>query len=174
MYEAINDVLLRRNADLEAAEAHGMATGMLSVTIQADAENWLRELLSADENLSADQISLLHNLFEQTRQALLNETGEFHFDLLLPEDDAPLNEQAEALRYWCQGFIFGVGYTHSKREWNEDPGEIMRDLIELTKLDSDIQDEADAFALMEIREYVRAAVFTLSDYFMETETGKIH
>ncbi|MGZ4959401.1 MAG: UPF0149 family protein [Methylomonas sp.] len=167
MYQAINAILERQDSDVGAAEAHGIAVGMLSVEAQTDAADWLQELMNDSVSILDADRSLLLGLFEQTRQLLDAETDEFAFDLFLPDDDQPLYEQVEALRSWCQGFLFGVGYAQSTGEWPDDTGEVMRDIIELTKMDNDAEGEDDANALMEIREYLRAAVFTVRDYFLE-------
>jgi uncharacterized protein YgfB (UPF0149 family) len=174
MYQAVNAILEQQDADIGAAEAHGIAVGMLSVEARADAGNWLQELLADSHAIVDEDKTLLLELFEQTRQLLNAETGEFVFDLFLPDDDEPLYEQAEALRSWCQGFLFGVGYSQSAGNWSGETGEVMRDMIEFTKIDSDVEGEEDANALMEIREYLRAAVFTVRDYFFEAGHGQSH
>ena len=174
MYQAVNEILDQMDAGIGAAEAHGIAVGMLSVEARADAGNWLRELVNDGNNILEEDEVLLLELFEQSRQVLNDGADEFDFDLFLPDDDESLSEQAEALRCWCQGFLFGVGYVQSVGEWSGEVGEIMRDMIELTKIDSDLEDEDDENALMEIREYVRAAVFTVRDYFLEIGHGQRH
>jgi len=173
MYQTINEVLERQNSDLVAAEAHGLAVGMLSKSSSADAAKWLWELVGNRPIAPADE-TLLLNLFAQTRQILHDESDEFAFDLFLPDDDEPLSEQAEAIRYWCLGFLFGVGSSHAGSNWPGEAGELIRDIIELTKIDSHVEDEEDANALVEIHEYLRAAVFTIRDYFLETEHRKHH
>lgn len=166
MYQAINAILEQQDSDVGAAEAHGIAVGMLSVEAQSDAVQWLQELIDDSASIVDADKTLLLSLFEQTRQLLDAETDEFAFDLFLPDDDQPLYEQVEALRSWCQGFLFGVGYARATGDWPGDTGEVMRDIIELTKMDNDVQGEDDANALMEIREYLRAAVFTIRDHFV--------
>ncbi|WP_347986400.1 UPF0149 family protein [Methylomonas sp. AM2-LC] len=173
IYQEISEILLQQDADIEAAEAHGIAVGMLSVEARADVGNWLQEILPNDV-FSADSETALVELFEATRQALIADLEAFEFELLLPDDDEPLFEQVEALRLWCQGFLFGIGYTQSTVDWPGEVGEVMRDIIELTKIDSAVEDEEDANALMEVCEYCRAAVFTIRDYFLETATNESH
>lgn len=168
MYQSVNTILERQDADLGAAEAHGIAVGMLTVEPKVDVGDWLREVISDSSIILDEDRHLLLELFEQTRQLLDTETDEFAFDLFLPDDAEPLYEQVEALRYWCQGFLFGVGYARSTGDWVGDTGEVMRDIIELTKMDNDAEGEDDANALMEIREYLRASVFIVRDYFLET------
>ncbi len=165
MYQAINAVLERTDSDISAAEAHGIAVGMLTVEAQTEADNWLQELVNDSVSILDADRTLLLSLFEQTRHLLHPDTDEFAFDLFLPDDDQPLYEQVEALRSWCQGFLFGVGYARSSGDWPGDTGEVMHDIIELTKMDNEAEGEDDANALMEIREYLRAAVFIVRDYF---------
>lgn len=169
MYQAVNAILAQQDADIDAAEAHGIAVGMLSVEALADADSWLQELIADSQVIVDADKTLLLGLFEQTRQLLDNEADEFAFDLFLPDDEEPLYEQVEALRSWCQGFLFGVGYAKSAGDWPGETGEVMRDIIELTKIDNDVEGEDDANALMEIREYLRAAVFIVRDHFLATE-----
>jgi len=78
------------------------------------------------------------------------------------------------LRCWCQGFFFFVGYAQTGADWPGDTAEVMRDMIELTKIDTDVGDEDDENALVELREYVRAAVFTVRDQFAELGPSQTH
>ena len=174
-YQIITEVLTNLDAGLEAAEAHGLAVGMLTVAIQADADNWLNVLLNDNTAIPEQAETALLDLFEKTRKELDDGMDEFAFDLLLPEDDAALYEQIEALRCWCEGFLYGVGYTQSSSNWGGELAEIMLDIVELTKIDSDIdENEEDANALMELHEYLRTAVLTVKDNFLETRQDQIH
>jgi uncharacterized protein YgfB (UPF0149 family) len=85
---------------------------------------------------------------------------------LLPDDDAPLAEQVQALALWCQGFLSGVGTTapNAARQNVEDGSltEILRDFAEISRAglseeEAAGQGQAD-FALAEIHEYVRVSV----------------
>lgn len=166
-YQTINAIFTRHAADLDVAEAHGMASGLLCVDIRAKADDWLRELFPEDISLTEEENNLLLALFEQTRELLNAQDEQFAFDLLLPDDDAELPEQVEALRHWCQGFLFGVGYAKSTSVWPGDCGEIMRDIVEFTKVDAEVEGEEDENAFMEIHEYLRSAVLLIRDQLME-------
>ncbi|WP_031433918.1 UPF0149 family protein [Methylomarinum vadi] len=166
-YQTINAIFTGHAADLDVAEAHGMASGLLCVDIRAKADDWLRELFPEDVSLTEEENSLLLALFEQTRELLNAQDEQFAFDLLLPDDDAELSEQVEALRHWCQGFLFGVGYAKSTSVWPGDCGEIMRDIVEFTKVDAEADGEEDENAFMEIHEYLRSAVLLIRDQLME-------
>ena len=49
----------------------------------------------------------LRELYLETSGAL--EGSEMEFELLLPEDEAPLDTRTVALAQWCQGFLYGLG-----------------------------------------------------------------
>lgn len=161
IYASIAAVLEQYDADVNVAEAHGIATGMLCVYERIDANQWLQEIISQQQELDTDDRALLLSLFAKTAALLRSDV--FAFDLFLPDDDSGPSEQAEALRSWCQGFLFGIGYGHSNASWPGDSGEILKDVVEFTKLDGTVLDEEDERALMEINEYLRAAVLLLRD-----------
>jgi uncharacterized protein len=169
-YKTCNAIIVQSDAELSAAEAHGMATGMLCINGQAESVAWLSELLHNASPVVDEDENLLVRLFEETRSLLASD--EFEFDLLLPEDDTSLIEQVEALKGWCRGFLFGVGSGASASNWSKDVREIMKDITEFTKLDINAEGEEDERALVEITEYLRSAVLLLRDELGES-SGKI-
>jgi len=159
-YEVINAIVIQSDAELSAAQAHGMATGMLCVNEQARSAEWLAELFRHAAPVADQDKEVLARLFEETRNLLASD--EFEFDLFLPDDDeASLSDQVEALTHWCQGFLLGVGVTHADSEWSKDASAILKDIIEFTKLDTDAEGEEDENDFMEITEYMRSAVLLL-------------
>jgi len=168
-YATVNKILAE--AGISAAGAHGMATGMIVSDSETTAGRWLSELLcdnAAGEINEADE-QVLYHLFAETRRLLLDEA--FGFGLLLPDDDMPLKDQAAAVKEWCQGFLLGVGSTVSAQAINPQIKEILKDFTEFTKLDSEAEGEEDEAALVEIIEYVRAAVLMLQDGFNDSSQG---
>ncbi len=160
-YPIINAILVKNGTDFCAAEAHGVATGLLCVNENADSAYWLQELLHNVPAIAEEQQQLLLRLFEETRN-LLSSEDDFEFDLFLPDETTPFTEQIEALISWCQGFLFGVGYMWSKPNFPKEVNEILKDIAEFTKLDTDSQNsEQDEIALMELTEYLRTAVLLL-------------
>ena len=159
-YHDINTIITKIDATLSAAESHGMAVGMLCVNNRTEPGFWLGELLQEGGGFNIEDEAILENLFGETRSLLASD--EFTFDLLLPGEDARLSEQVEALRQWCQGFLFGLGTTSSTSEtaanWSDEIREIMKDITEFTKLDTDVEGEEAENDFMEITEYLRAAV----------------
>jgi hypothetical protein len=160
-YKACNAIFVQIDAELSAAEAHGMATGMLCANEQTESAAWLAELLHNANPVINENKILLTRLFEETRRLLASD--EFEFDLFLPEDDTSLVEQVEALKSWCRGFLFGVGSGASALSWSKDAREILKDITEFTKLDVNVEGEEDERAFVEITEYLRSAVLLLRD-----------
>jgi len=133
-YSTVNSLLQTTHPDLNAAEAHGIAAGMLCVNGQTTFAYWLNELLDQDQTLSVEASQLLGRLFEETRRLLASE--EFEFTLLLPDDDELLSDRVLALKNWCQGFLFGTGCGQISRRLSKDAQDILKDISEFTKLDS--------------------------------------
>jgi yecA family protein len=160
-YPIINAILVENQADSCAAEAHGMATGLLCANEKTDSQYWLDELLPNDSPISDEQESLLIRLFEETRRLLTGD--DFEFDLFLPDDNTLITEKISALSRWCQGFLFGVGYMWSKPDFSKEANEILKDIAEFTKLDTEDENENEEneLALMELTEYLRTAVLLL-------------
>lgn len=180
-YQTINKVFQRNETDLTAAEAHGLATGMLCIENKIESAIWLAELFSDDIVLVDDDKMVLVALFEQTRKLLTEQNNDFRYDLFLPADDESLAGQLQALCQWCEGFLFGVGYIRSSAEWPGETGGIMQDIVEFTKLDTEVDVDMDeeelneqAAALIEIQEYLRVAVMTVKDQFYQQGNENKH
>lgn len=162
-YQVINTIIVHSDPELSAAQAHGMATGMLCANEQTQSGDWLNELFRhATPVTDEDRMTLTH-LFEDTHNALVSD--EFEFDLFLPDDEALLSEQVEALIHWCQGFLLGVGVTHAAAGLPRDVTEILKDIAEFTKLDTAAEGEEDENDFVEITEYIRSAVLLLRSEF---------
>jgi len=180
-YQTINNIFQKNETDLSSAEAHGLATGMLCIENNMEVGNWLTQLLDDEVSLLDEDKTTLITLFEQTRKLLSGEDDGFRYDLFLPGDDEPLTEQLEAIRSWCEGFLFGVGHMRSESEWPGETGEIIKDIVEFTKLDSDLDEDMDQEeinelegSLIEIQEYLRVAVMMIRDQFMEESNTQTH
>ena len=159
IYQTIDQTLRQQGAEVSAAEAHGIATGMLCVDVRASQSNWLDELFGEGSAASGGNV-VLGDLFEQTRSLLTDD--DYTFDLMLPDaDEDSLSEAVEAMRAWCQGFLFGIGFSQSSSNWTGDVGEIVKDIVEITKLEvlsDDEHSEESQEAFAEIQEYLRVAV----------------
>ena len=162
-YNIITDLLEKHHETTNVAEIHGIATGMLCSDNETTAVQWLETSLTDRQLLTDQETSLLKSIFEQTQRLLADDS--FRFDLLLPDDEESLAQRLEALRNWSLGFLLGIGYSsQSTEQWSTDSQEVLKDIIEISKCESDIEDnEQSETDYMEVCEYLRAVIFTLKD-----------
>jgi yecA family protein len=171
-YQQLDSFFKRSDEVNSAAEAHGLATGMLCVNGPTQSGVWIKQLFDDAADISPEQTRILAHLFEETKASL--ESGDYDFEPFLPSDDVPLSEQITALIDWCQGFLFGVGALYQSGEQSGQTTEILRDITEFTKLDPDAGGEEDEEAFMEITEYLRTAVLLLRTELGSNGRARIH
>jgi uncharacterized protein len=164
-YDRLRELLADSGAVVALAELHGGVCGALCAGGAAAAARWLKDCIEDEELASATAAIAgeLDELIEVSENTLAD--SELQFELLLPGDDAPLEEQVQALALWCQGFLNGVGTTAPSAAGSAESAslpEILRDFAQISRagLSEDEaagQGQAD-FALAEIHEYVRVSV----------------
>ncbi|TAN48441.1 MAG: YecA family protein [Methylococcaceae bacterium] len=155
---------------MDAAQCHGILSGMLCVNSRLPVEEWLHEIFDYKINgLAERNRSLLVALFERTRSEL--DAFDFTFDLLLPDEDAPLSERAAALSGWCKGFLHGMGAWSEGTVCSEDGKEILKDIYQIAELDADDLSEEDEAAFAELSEFLRVGVQLLRTEFQPQAGG---
>jgi uncharacterized protein YgfB (UPF0149 family) len=122
---------------------------------------WLREILPEDSpDRDALQSQVLQTVYNSMVRTLVG--GDSDFEPLLPDDDAPLADRADALSMWCQGFLYGLGSgtTADPAAVSSEASEIIRDFTEITHVGVDAGDdtEEDEVAFAEVVEFVRVGV----------------
>jgi uncharacterized protein YgfB (UPF0149 family) len=159
-YDEFEHVLQEARAVQKPAEAHGTLAGALCSSPDYGLIEWIHEILPDDSREEeALQSSVLQNIYDSTVRRLAG--NEADFAPLLPDDDAPLAERADALSLWCQGFLYGVGSGAAS-----DPGkvssevdEIIQDLTQIARgVEADEQNEENENAFAEVVEFVRVGV----------------
>jgi yecA family protein len=166
-YDRLRDSLADAGTVVALAELHGGVCGALCAGGAAAAQRWLVDCLE-DQESDATQIAAiardLDDLVAVSWHGLSEH--ELKFAPLLPSEDAPLEEQVQALALWCHGFLGGLGASApGVAKQHDDDGsvpEILRDFAEISRAALS-EDEAAGrdhpdFALAEIQEYVRVSV----------------
>lgn len=144
-----------------AAELHGSLCGWLAGGGD-DVADWPARVM-ADPALPTPLQGSALDLLRQATAARL-EDGEFAFQLLLEDDDAPLRQRAQALFDWCHGFLGGFGLAAGASPPLSDEGnEVLQDLARLAGAQvQDIdEDDEDESALSELEEFARVAALLL-------------
>jgi uncharacterized protein YgfB (UPF0149 family) len=163
-YEEIDALIMRLRLGTDASELHGSLCGYLAggeslrgtsvlAALQLDGE-------ATDPTVSDKQ--LLDRLARQCETELAD--PELGFEPMLPADDRPLTERAEAMVEWCRGFLggFGLAGTAAHANLSEEAQEVLRDLgtIAASSFDFGNEDE-DEDALIEVQEFVRVGAMLL-------------
>ena len=175
LYDAVAQALATLATDVAAAESHGMLCGMLCSPEPFNAEAWLRHVLGYDAGGSFAALpasSPLHAMVGATLRSLRDE--DFGFALLLPPDDAPLDERADALGAWCRGFLSGFGLHGAGATLHEEGREYLLDLYRIGQVAAtDAQGEEGERAFLEITEYARMGAMMLHEEFRSLFTDEL-
>ena len=160
-YDEFAQVLHQARALPEPAEAHGTLAGALCSSREYGLIEWLREILPDDSpEAEALKTSVLQNVYDSMIRTLVGQDADFA--PLLPDDETPLSERADALSLWCQGFLYGLGSgtTPDPSTVSAEAGEIIRDLTEITHVgvEVDEENEENETAFAEVVEFVRVGV----------------
>ena len=163
-YDELDAAILRLQLGADASELHGSLCGFLAGGGTPGRQSLLAALELEGEGTvpSAQDQALLDRLLNQTRSDLAD--PELGFEPVLPADDRPLEERAEALVEWCRGFLGGFGLagagTHAKL--SDEAQEILRDLTTIASSAFDFGDASeDEDALIEVHEFVRMGAMLL-------------
>jgi len=155
LYDALDQRLRGSHFDGSAAQAHGIACGLVC----RDVSSTELEAIIQHFNFTDDaSINALESLIEMSTRDL--NQADFAFDLWLPEDDT-LSIQLDALADWSQGYIIGLMHDgmQIRDQLSTELNESIPDIIDIAALggtDIDVIDgEADIFQL---REYLRMVV----------------
>lgn len=155
-----------------AAEAHGLLAGLLCANAGIGREVWLENLFGDAPPPESRDLALLTQLFEDTQRRL--DDFDFSFNPLLPDDESPLSERALALGQWCQGFLAGLGYSAQGSDWPGECTEILRDFVEISRLDPEVSGETDEAAYAELSEYVRLGALLIHSELCSGTPRQLH
>ncbi len=168
-HETLSRALEAADSDTSAAEAHGVISGVLCVSSDdRTGSKWVPILLSDAAQMepeAAKKLSLsLMVIHQHTLDAL--KSGNFTFDLIVPDDDKPVAERITALSDWCRGYLLGLSVhgPAGKQNLAAQKKEFVEDLIEISNVQSGQEHEKDAEKdLMELHEFVRVGVQMVFD-----------
>jgi uncharacterized protein YgfB (UPF0149 family) len=179
-YETLRHELVHAGAVVSLAELHGGLCAALCAGGPVAADQWLADCL-IDQELSseADLDAPLRELLNVSWRMLDGDGPAFA--PLLPDDDAPLEEQVQAVALWCHGFLGGLGTTapdvgRAQPAPTSDTAsstvtEILADFVEISRAglseeEAAGEDQPD-FALAEIVEHVRVSAQLLFEELAE-------
>lgn len=160
-YAAFAALLASSGHPVSPAELHGLLLGRSCAGAGFDIDPWLvdaAELLGAAPQDTVRQA--LIGLQEMVKTELSG--SEVTIVLLLPGDDAPLQERASALGQWCQGFLGGFGLTVRDAALSAEAMEVLQDLSAIAQVQNALDESEDGENdYMEVTEYLRVAPLLL-------------
>ena len=166
-YDSVSNKLSQHGIIVDGAEVHGILCGMLCAGMSLTDQKWLpalSETIHQGENFNEPTTHLLTTLFNQTCQQLLE--SEFGLQLLLPDDQTPINDRGEALIHWVQGFMLGFGlHQQDLTQCSPDVKEALEDFADIARMEEPMEaDEESERALFEVMEYVKiSAILCFSE-----------
>lgn len=175
-YSKLEDTLSKLGSQLNAAETHGLLTGILSLSDIPDDETWQSTLL---ENLDcATPTQSQWGVLNATSSKIVADLSDenFGFKLLLPPDNIPLEQRVDALCFWCRGYLSGLGLIGITKEdlANGTINELVQDLSQIahTSMETDASEE-DESNYIELVEFVRVAVQNIQVELKGREDSRI-
>ncbi|SEP15823.1 UPF0149 family protein [Aquisalimonas asiatica] len=174
-YDALNEALAEVDAEIGAAEAHGLLAGMLSASAQVEAAQWIAQVLAGTEpkgDPARRCLEGLATLYGATQQGM--DDSNLEFQLMLPDGSAPVDRRAESLGGWAHGFIYGLGVGGLPEESKlpKEVAEIIGHLGEVSHAVSDEGGEADEAAYEELLEFVRTGALLVREHLQPRKRDK--
>jgi len=182
----LEDLLFNVDAALGATESHGALCGMLCAQGATEASQWMLNVLGEHEETSRglQQVGKkLLGIHKITVEQMNDSDADF--ELMLPDDDEPLEMRVEGLGMWCQGFVYGLAVGGIKEDsvLPEDSKELIQDILEISRagyvadneaeLATDEEDsEEDEVAFMEVCEYVRMGVLLIYEELQPLQSSQ--
>jgi len=182
----LEDMLFNLDAALGATEAHGALCGMLCAQGATDVSKWMLHVLGEhDQSSPALQAAgkELLKIYKISVEQMNN--NDIDFELMLPDDDDPLEDRVEGLGVWCQGFVYGlaVGGIKENTELPENSKELIKDILEISRAGYVADDEAelaadeadseeDEVAFMEVCEYVRVGILLIYEELQPLQSSQ--
>ncbi|PSJ47276.1 YecA family protein [Zobellella endophytica] len=141
-YEAFTSLLEQHNMVVTAAEVHGVISGLICGGMAKDDVRWQRhfdELLNDGFGLPAELKKAVNLLFYRVYDELLSQA---RFELLLPEDDMPLDERLDAMMEWAGAFLAGFGVVQQElNKASPELQEMIQDISNITQVSGEFEQE---------------------------------
>ena len=156
-FSSFQNELVDHEIDLHPSELHGLLVGYLCGAGDSGKnrrESVYREWLGGD--VPTDLLELASGSVIEN----LDEYADFEFRLLMPGDDAPIDERARAIALWCSGFLSGLGESGRNLDRGEgDAAEVRGDLARIAAMTEAVPEgEENESDLAEIEEFIRVGV----------------
>ncbi len=155
-------VLSQAEVAASPAEIHGVLCSFVCMGRKLDGGFWIDILLKRlgmKPRLVLGSQGVVLGLYDATCRQL---DGLQSFKLLLPDEQHELRKRAEALKLWCEGFLYGLGWAGSffDEETSDTVYEALFCIAEIAKLSLDQLEitQLDGLACQEAIEFITRTI----------------
>ena len=165
IYKEIREIFEAQGIRRDPSEFHGMIIGMISFNGRKFDSDELNTWLEAHigRSLSSELTLVINAVLKQGSESL-GEYSNFEFEIALPLDKSPLNEQVIALSSWCSGFVeaaekYGMSSDVSGNSMVRETIEYFRRISEISEDVSDSEENESDFT--QLQEFARVGALTV-------------
>ncbi len=169
LYEQLGVVLELAQLDVTASEVHGIVAGAIVNHLKTGKTPDLLKLIEptadAAQGRFSNLLTLVYEVYRQTSDHLFDDSTQF--DILLPDDDEPIEFRADELASWCKGYVLGLLHNDafSIDQLPSNSPEIVRDFIDISEAAGGLDDEEEEdWALTELHEYVKVGAQLIFEF----------
>jgi uncharacterized protein YgfB (UPF0149 family) len=166
-YHQITTALSRLDIPAEAAECHGALSAVVCLAGQGGAEPWINahfpeieEAVAQGDALAQETKQLLQDFYQHVFAQL--GSGDFSYQLMMPDENSQLEERTQALSHWCQGFLLGIRYAGVTdiNKFSGELAEILQDITEISQVSGSglENNEEEERSYTELMEYLKVGV----------------
>ena len=108
-FEKLDSLRKSASIDMKLPEAHGGICSQICFD-----NDYFEEFVPLDQSDDGASVSVQIGAYRKALLKIIDENaktlkdGDLDFELIIPDENYTIQERAEALSIWCQGFIDGV------------------------------------------------------------------
>lgn len=155
--------------ELTPSEVHGTIVGAVANHLKTGVSPDLLALIEpnadANDGRYAPVSELLYELYRDNSEVLFE--SKEGFDLVVPDDDEPIEARVDGIATWCKGYLLGLLYNNkfSVDQLPESGAEIARDFMEISEAAAGADNEQEeSWALAELHEYVKVGAQLIFEF----------
>ena len=115
-FEKLDSLRKSASIDMKLPEAHGGICSQICFD-----NDYFEEFVPLDQSDDGASVSVQIGAYRKALLKIIDENaktlkdGDLDFELIIPDENYTIQERAEALSIWCQGFIDGVSFSCQNR-----------------------------------------------------------
>ncbi|WP_417605119.1 UPF0149 family protein [Oceanimonas baumannii] len=141
-FDAFTTLLEQHNMVVTAAEVHGVICGLIGGGMARDDVRWqqhFNDLLNDGFGLPAELKKAFNMLFNRVYDDMQDQT---RFELLLPDDEEPLDDRLDAMMEWAGAFLAGFGVVQQElNKASPELQEMIQDISSITQVSGEFEQE---------------------------------